>query len=166
MNVAFHVTLPTNAIPVARLKPAPVRWALCVPERSCTTITYRPAARLFTAFPLAALTKLIAFAVTVSASRGAAGVAGGWVGGGVSGGAAPTVNDPFMFAGCASQMNVYVPSTRLSENVFAPIVGDAGADVDPGPLQVEVVLVRLVVDRERDGPRVEVGDAGAVRVDE
>ena len=80
------------------------------------------------------------------------------------GGAAPTVNDPFMFAGCASQMNVYVPSTRLTENVFAPIVVDCVLTSTPGPWRWKSCSSALSSTVSVYGPRIEVGDAGAARV--
>ena len=69
----------------------------------------------------------------------------------------PTVNVSAICAGWASQMKRVLPVDERERERLLADRRDVGRHVDSaGPEEMEVVLVGLVVDREREGPGIEM----------
>src|SRR5712691_3960684 len=120
------MTVPMNFAPVAFVRPGPERRKPSVAERSFTVIENFPAAR-----PAVGLSEIDAPGPIAAASFVGAGAGGG--GTGVVSVAVPTVNFPFIWVGCASQLKMYVPSTSETLKVESAFDSIGVATSTPGP---------------------------------
>src|SRR5207245_5839893 len=106
-------------MPVLLFTPGPTRWKLSFAVRSRIVIFVLPA--------VAECGKAI-FSPGPTRPLSAWGAAGG--GGGVG---VPTVNEPFIVVGCASQTNVYVPTLSVTSQSDVPVPSTVRPRLPPGP---------------------------------
>src|SRR5205807_10612035 len=97
------------------------RWKLSFAVRSRIVIF---------AFPAVAECAKAIFSPGPTRPLSACAAGGGGGGGGVG---VPTVNEPFMIVGCASQTNVYVPTLSVTSQSDVPVPSTVVAWLTPGP---------------------------------